>query len=134
MFLSFEGLDCGVHGDESVHSKALAIETFSVLWYVQGVQVGHLPRGVALHLAPLLDSSALALEGLVPHGNKNNYKMPVKLFVYARNDSTAAVKNGFSRAHLELEKGVTAEQNLQVSGCQRTSVIAQGLQVPCSSR
>ena len=82
--------------------------------HIQEVQVGHLPRTVALHLAPLLDDGRLVLEGLVPSGSKNKYKMPVKLFVYARSDATAAVRNGISRAFLTLETGVAAEHTLEV--------------------
>jgi hypothetical protein len=71
---------------------------------------------VALHLATLMDDGKLMLEGLVPHGSKNKYKMPVKLFVYARNDAMTAVKKGVSRAYLTLETGVAAEHTLEVCG------------------
>jgi hypothetical protein len=35
---------------------------------VQEEQVGHLPRMVVLHLASLLDSEDLFLEGVIPRG------------------------------------------------------------------
>lgn len=65
-------------------------------------QVGHLPRRVVLHLAPHLDSKALALEAVVPRGSKNKYKIPLKLFVYAANDKVAGVRSSVAAAGLSL--------------------------------
>jgi HIRAN domain len=65
-------------------------------------QVGHLPRVVVLHLAPLADSGNLFLEGVIPRGSKNKYKIPVKLFVYCKQGSEAAVRRAVSAAGLLL--------------------------------
>lgn len=96
-------------GDMLIH--ALGRRTLCAL---QEVQVGHLPRMVAQHVAPVLDNGDLLLEGLVPRGSKNKYKMPVNLFVYARSERTAAVRNAISRAGLVIERGVAAEHTLEV--------------------
>ena len=40
------------------------------------VQVGHVPRNVALKLAPLLDRNLVAVEGVMKDGNRMSYLSP----------------------------------------------------------
>jgi len=40
------------------------------------VQVGHVPRNVALKLAPLLDRNLVTVEGVMKDGNRMSYLSP----------------------------------------------------------
>jgi SWI/SNF-related matrix-associated actin-dependent regulator of chromatin subfamily A3 len=69
---------------------------------VQGVKVGHLPRTVAQFLAPPMDQGVLQIEGLVPSGTGNAYKMPVWLALWAEPQHAAAVQQAVRHAGLSL--------------------------------
>ena len=81
---------------------------------LQEQQVGHLPRAVVLHIAPLLDNGKIFLEGIIPSGSKNKYKLPVKLFVYAQSAEVAAVRRAVANAGLSLHMDSSAERMLDV--------------------
>ena len=68
------------------------------------VQVGHIERNVASVLAPLIDSLAIHVEGIVPNTRVpgNRYKIPCQVHVFARADAFQTVKSAISRGGLHL--------------------------------
>ncbi|KAM3690781.1 hypothetical protein ACB098_09G149800 [Castanea mollissima] len=68
------------------------------------VQVGHIERNVASVLAPLIDSLAIHVEGIVPNTRVpgNRYKIPCQVHVFARADAFQTVKSAISRGGLTL--------------------------------
>ncbi|KAK9987100.1 hypothetical protein SO802_032051 [Lithocarpus litseifolius] len=68
------------------------------------VQVGHIERNVASVLAPLIDSLAIHVEGIVPNNRVpgNRYKIPCQIHVFARADAFQTVKSAISRGGLHL--------------------------------
>lgn len=48
---------------------------------VRGSKVGHLPRKLVCHLAPLIDRGVLEIEGLAP-GSSGVYKTPCQVYLY----------------------------------------------------
>jgi SWI/SNF-related matrix-associated actin-dependent regulator of chromatin subfamily A3 len=67
-------------------------------------QVGHLRRQLVCHIAPLIDSGALAVEGLAA-GRKGGYELPVRLLCFGPPDSRAALAAALRRAGTDLEAG-----------------------------
>lgn len=68
------------------------------------VQVGHIERNVASVLAPLIDSLAIHVEGIVPNTREagNRFKIPCQVHVFARADAFQTVKSAISRGGLHL--------------------------------
>nr|XP_023873895.1 putative SWI/SNF-related matrix-associated actin-dependent regulator of chromatin subfamily A member 3-like 1 [Quercus suber] len=68
------------------------------------VQVGHIERNVASVLAPLIDSLAIHVEGIVPNNRVpgNRFKIPCQVHVFARADAFQTVKSAISRGGLHL--------------------------------
>ncbi|KUJ16374.1 putative SWI/SNF-related matrix-associated actin-dependent regulator of chromatin subfamily A member 3-like 1 [Mollisia scopiformis] len=62
---------------------------------VQEVQIGHIPRALAAKLAPLMDSRAIVLEGILT-GEKGSFDCPIRLRVFGPSEPVA-------RAQLEAE-------------------------------
>ncbi|XP_052769521.1 helicase-like transcription factor [Mya arenaria] len=60
---------------------------------VDRIQVGHIKRELARPLAYIMDGSFSRLEGVVPSGNKNMYKMPVDLSLWGKPEHQATVVN-----------------------------------------
>ncbi|KAL4458507.1 hypothetical protein ABPG75_013372 [Micractinium tetrahymenae] len=58
---------------------------------VRGQRVGHLPRVLVCHLAPLMDEGLVVVEGIVPRGTNNVYKMPVLLHLFGEEQNRARV-------------------------------------------
>ncbi|KAI0743822.1 SNF2 family N-terminal domain-containing protein [Daedaleopsis nitida] len=55
---------------------------------IGGTQVGHLPRNVAVKLAPLMDSKMITVEGVMHDGNLNgfSYALAMSLKIYGPSD------------------------------------------------
>ncbi|KAL8151079.1 hypothetical protein V2J09_020887 [Rumex salicifolius] len=70
----------------------------------RGVQVGHIERVAARVLSPLIDTSTISVEGIVPNpGSKHNkHKIPCQIHVFARLESFSVIKSEFKRAGLAL--------------------------------
>ncbi|KAI7841955.1 hypothetical protein COHA_004482 [Chlorella ohadii] len=65
---------------------------------VRGQKVGHLPRVLVCHLAPLVDQGSLHLEGLVPRGAHNIYKIPIHIYCFGTADNRQRVVDRLRRA------------------------------------
>ncbi|KAF9066155.1 SNF2 family N-terminal domain-containing protein [Rhodocollybia butyracea] len=62
---------------------------------IGNTQVGHIPRNVASKLAPLMDSRAVTVEGVMINGNLSGgrpYKLDITLKIYGPNDKIAALQ------------------------------------------
>ncbi|XP_057549405.1 putative SWI/SNF-related matrix-associated actin-dependent regulator of chromatin subfamily A member 3-like 1 [Amaranthus tricolor] len=70
----------------------------------RGAQVGHIERGAAKVLAPLIDIQLIFVEGIVPNSpNKNpKFKIPVQLHVFARIEAFETVKSAIIGGGLQL--------------------------------
>eukprot|EP00249_Psilotum_nudum_P023028 c28730_g1_i2 orf=268-2055(+) len=51
---------------------------------MRGEQVGHVERHKACYLAPLVDEGWVAIEGIVPWGSKNVYRMPCQVYIFTK--------------------------------------------------
>lgn len=60
---------------------------------MRGEQVGHVERYKACHLAPLIDDGSAAMEGIVPRGSKNVFRMPCQVFVFSKCTTMSMVLN-----------------------------------------
>lgn len=60
------------------------------------LQIGHIERYKACHLSPLLDAGLIRVEGLIPRGSKNMYKMPCHVAVYATAQDASQVRRALS--------------------------------------
>ncbi|XP_010909058.1 putative SWI/SNF-related matrix-associated actin-dependent regulator of chromatin subfamily A member 3-like 1 [Elaeis guineensis] len=67
-------------------------------------QVGHIERSVAAVIAPLLDSRLLSVEGIVPKPpkNRNPYRLPCQVHIFARPDAIPLVRDALDRGDLQL--------------------------------
>ncbi|XP_042457247.1 putative SWI/SNF-related matrix-associated actin-dependent regulator of chromatin subfamily A member 3-like 1 [Zingiber officinale] len=69
------------------------------------VQVGHIQRGSAAALAPLIDSHLVTVEAIVPKPpskNRNPYRLPCQIHLFARPDAIPIVRAAVSEGGLEL--------------------------------
>lgn len=68
------------------------------------VQVGHIERGVAAVLAPLMDAHLISVEGIVPNtrSSGNKFKVPCQVHIFARQEAFSTVKTEISRGGLML--------------------------------
>ncbi|GAQ86429.1 putative SNF2 family N-terminal domain containing protein [Klebsormidium nitens] len=65
-------------------------------------QIGHVERYKACHLSPLLDAGLIRVEGLIPRGSKNMYKMPCHVMVYATAEDASQVRRALSAGGMVL--------------------------------
>ncbi|XP_071609062.1 helicase-like transcription factor isoform X3 [Heliangelus exortis] len=70
---------------------------------VNGDQVGHIKKELAAALAGIMDNNLASVEGVVPHGAKNAFTMPVEMSFWGREENKEAVldqlkKHGFKLA------------------------------------
>lgn len=65
-----------------------AIQVVNIL----GDQIGHIERYKACHLAPLVDQALALIEGIVPHGSKNKFKMPCLVHIFCNSVAENIVK------------------------------------------
>ena len=76
-----------------------AIQVMNIL----GDQIGHIERFKACHLAPLVDSSLALIEGIVPHGSKNKFRMPCLVYIFSNSASENLVKQLLRNAGVVLQ-------------------------------
>lgn len=76
-----------------------AIQVVNIL----GDQIGHVERYKACHLAPLVDDSLALIEGIVPHGSKNKFKMPCLVHIFSKSASENTVKQRLRNAGVVLQ-------------------------------
>ena len=59
---------------------------------------------ICVQVAPMVDWGMFQLEGMVPWGNKNTYKMPVNVYVFGQPDPAhaEAVKNRLMQARIQI--------------------------------
>jgi len=76
-----------------------AIQVVNIL----GDQIGHIERFKACHLAPLVDDSLALIEGIVPHGSKNKFKMPCLVHIFSNSASENLVKQRLRNAGVVLQ-------------------------------
>ncbi|KAH7425334.1 hypothetical protein KP509_11G049800 [Ceratopteris richardii] len=67
-----------------------------------GEQVGHIERYKACHLAPLVDDGLILIEGIIPRGSKNAFRMPCQVYVFSKDTAMNTVRNRLSRSGLAL--------------------------------
>ncbi|KAI5079409.1 hypothetical protein GOP47_0004888 [Adiantum capillus-veneris] len=67
-----------------------------------GEQVGHIERYKACHLAPLVDNGLAVIEGIIPRGSKNTYRMPCQVFVFSKDTAMPTVLNRLVRSGLAV--------------------------------
>ncbi|KAI1825982.1 hypothetical protein F4861DRAFT_145528 [Xylaria intraflava] len=77
---------------------------------IMGSQIGHIPRGLAMLLAPYLDSGEIMLDGVL-NGHKGPYDCPIRLYFYGPSDP---------RTRLELEARLKADKILKATELKRT--------------
>ncbi|KFP05770.1 Helicase-like transcription factor, partial [Calypte anna] len=70
---------------------------------VNGDQVGHIKKELAAALAGIMDNNLASVEGVVPHGAKNAFTMPLQMSFWGREENKEAVldqlkKHGFKLA------------------------------------
>ena len=82
---------------------------------VMRVQVGHIPKTIALRLAPLIDNNDIVLEGVVT-GYKDAFNCPIKLYVYGTSEPSA---------RLELENKLKATKLLKATQLKGTRLEAE---------
>ncbi|WOK95948.1 SWI/SNF-related matrix-associated actin-dependent regulator of chromatin [Canna indica] len=69
------------------------------------VPVGHIERAAAAALAPLIDSRLVTAEGIVPKPpskNRNPYRLPCQIHLFARPEAIAIVQAAVSEGGLQL--------------------------------
>ncbi|CAD5167909.1 unnamed protein product [Musa acuminata subsp. malaccensis] len=69
------------------------------------VQVGHIERAAAAALAPLLDSCLVSVEAIVPKPpskNRNPYRLPCQIHLFARPDAIPVVRAAVFEGGLQL--------------------------------
>ncbi|URE38182.1 hypothetical protein MUK42_06738 [Musa troglodytarum] len=69
------------------------------------VQVGHIERAAAAALAPLLDSCLVSVEAIVPKPpskNRNPYRLPCQVHLFARPDAIPVVRAAVFEGGLQL--------------------------------
>lgn len=76
-----------------------AIQVVNIL----GDQIGHIERYKACHLAPLVDDSLALIEGIVPHGSKNKFRMPCLVHIFSNDISENLVKQRLRNAGVVLQ-------------------------------
>ncbi|KAG0623190.1 hypothetical protein M758_3G155200 [Ceratodon purpureus] len=76
-----------------------AIQVVNIL----GDQIGHIERYKACHLAPLVDDSLALIEGIVPHGSKNKFKMPCLVHIFSNSVTEGIVKQRLRNAGVVLQ-------------------------------
>lgn len=76
-----------------------AIQVVNIL----GDQIGHIERFKACHLAPLVDDSLALIEGIVPHGSKNKFRMPCLVHIFSNSISENVVKQRLRNAGILLQ-------------------------------
>lgn len=69
---------------------------------MQGEQVGHVERYKACHLAPLIDDGSAAIEGIIPRGSKNVFRMPCQVYVFSKHPAMPTVLNILVRSGLAV--------------------------------
>lgn len=81
---------------------------------MQDEQVGHLPRVIASVIAPLMDDGSLFLEGVIPRGSKNVYKIPLKLLCFAKEGQEDRVMGRLRGGGLYVSGDYAAESIFEV--------------------
>ncbi|MCO5577017.1 hypothetical protein L7F22_030839 [Adiantum nelumboides] len=56
-----------------------------------GEQVGHIERYKACYLAPIVDNELAIIEGIIPRGSKNTYRMPCQVFLFSKDTAMPTV-------------------------------------------
>lgn len=87
---------------------------------MQDEQVGHLPRVIVSIIAPLMDDGLLFVEGVIPRGSKNVYKIPLKLLCFAKEGQEDLVMGRLRAGRLYVSGDYAAESLFEV----RTSAAA----------
>ena len=78
--------------DNAYDCNAIRVEN------MQGEQVGHVERYKACYLAPIIDDGSALVEGIVPRGSKNAYRMPCQVFVFSKYQDISTVLNRLVRS------------------------------------
>ncbi|XXG98117.1 hypothetical protein Hte_004437 [Hypoxylon texense] len=73
-------------------------------------QIGHIPRALALKLAPYIDANDIVLDGVVT-GHKDTFDCPVRLYYYGPSDSST---------RLQLEERLKADKLLKATQLKAT--------------
>ncbi|XP_043926554.1 helicase-like transcription factor [Protopterus annectens] len=69
---------------------------------VNGDQVGHIKRELAVPLAYIMDNKLAKVEGVVPYGSKNYFNMPVMLSFWGKEENKRAVLDALKRHGMSL--------------------------------
>ncbi|KAI1499305.1 RAD5-like protein [Biscogniauxia marginata] len=77
---------------------------------IMGAQIGHLPKILALKLAPYIDNGDVILEGVL-NGHKGAWDCPIRLYFYGTSDPSA---------RLALEGKLKADKLLKATELKRT--------------
>ncbi|KAI1490786.1 RAD5-like protein [Biscogniauxia mediterranea] len=77
---------------------------------IMGAQIGHLPRNLAMKLAPYIDNDDIVLEGVL-NGNKGAWDCPVRLYFYGTSDPVA---------RLALEERLKADKLVKATEMKKT--------------
>ncbi|XP_024516582.1 helicase-like transcription factor [Selaginella moellendorffii] len=88
---------------------------------IRGDQVGHVEKNKAMHLAPLVDQNLAFLEGIVPSGSKNAYRMPCQVHVFSKPALAAAVVDHLDYFGERLSGGLLEEGAHEGGGGGRAS-------------
>eukprot|EP00892_Ulva_mutabilis_P006202 jgi/Ulvmu1/3954/UM018_0177.1 len=89
---------------------------------IQDEQVGHLPRVIVSVIAPLMDDGLLFVEGVIPRGSKNVYKIPLKLLCFAKEGQEDVVMGRLRAGRLYVSGDYAAESLFE-----RSSQVSLGL-------
>lgn len=78
------------------------------------VQVGHIERGAAAVLSPLIDDHSITVEGIVPKppGKGSRFKIPCQVHIFARIEEFERVKLTIARGGLQLISETSASFTL----------------------
>ncbi|KAJ8128974.1 hypothetical protein O1611_g4658 [Lasiodiplodia mahajangana] len=77
---------------------------------IMGSQIGHLPRNLAVKLAPYMDRHDIFLDGVL-NGHKGPFDCPIRLYFYGTSDPSA---------RLELEAKLKADKLIKASDLKNT--------------
>ncbi|XP_071803107.1 helicase-like transcription factor [Asterias amurensis] len=84
-------------------SQAIKVEN---IW---GHQVGHIKREMAAALSPLVDGKLVRIDGVVPYGKNNSYRIPVDISVWGKADQKQSVveRLGYRGVRFEPPRGLS---------------------------
>lgn len=95
-----------------------AIQVMNIL----GQQIGHVERTKAMVLAPLVDEGVAIVEGIVPHGSRNKYKMPCLVHIFSDAVNEILVKEKLRRAGVVVHSPGTELGGSASQGANRSVV------------